>query len=142
VSGWPTLFLGLIAIATVVMAAVQVGVLVYTAHLARRVSDLSTQIEREIRPVLANVSAVSANAARASALVAAQTERVDRLFADLAARVDETAALIQNAVVVPARESRAVLAAITAAIGAFRELRAGHRPRQAVPDEEDPLFIG
>ncbi len=141
-SGWATLFLGLIAVATVAMAAVQVGVLVYTAHLARRVTDLSAQIDREIKPVLSNAAAVSANAARATAVLAAQTERIDRLFADLAARVDETAAVIQNAVIVPARESRAVLAAITAAIGAFRELRAGNRPRQAILDEEDPLFIG
>jgi hypothetical protein len=142
VNGWETFFLGLIAAATVVMAAVQVRMFVYTSHLARRVGDLSTQIDREIKPVLANVSAVSASAARATAMVAAQTERADQLFADLAKRVDETATLIQNAVVVPVRESRAVLAAITAAIGAFRELRTGDRPRNADLDEEDPLFIG
>jgi hypothetical protein len=142
VSGWATLFLGLIAAATVVMAVAQIGVYVNTVRLARRVDDLSTQINREVRPVIASVSVVSANAARASAMVAAQTERADRLFADLAKRVDETAALIQNAVLVPARESRAVLAAITAAVGAFRELRTGSRLRQTDLDDEDPLFIG
>ena len=141
-TGWETLLLGLIAAATVVMAAAQVGAVVYTARLARHVSDLKTQLDREIKPILANISSVWESAARAAAMVSAQTERADRLFADIAGRVAQTAAAIQHAVDVPARESRAVLAAITAAVGAYRELRTGSRSRQPVVDEEDPLFIG
>ena len=82
------------------------------------------------------------SAARAAGLVVAQAERLDRLFADLVQRVDETASAIQNVVLVPAREGRAVLAAITAAIAALRELRSGDRARTTAVDEEDPLFIG
>jgi hypothetical protein len=142
VSVWPTLFLGVIAAATVVMAVVQAYTLAYTLRLARRVDDLGRQIEREIKPVLADVASISAGAARAAGVVVAQAERLDRLFADLVQRVDETASAIQNVVLVPAREGRAVLAAITAAIAAFRELRPGERARTPAVDEEDPLFIG
>lgn len=141
-SGWSTLLLGVIAAATMVMAVVQVGVIVYAMRLARRVDRLSDLIERDITPVLANVNAISASAARAASVAVAQMERMDRLFADLVQRVDETVSLIQGVVLVPAREGRAVLAAITAAIAAFRGLQTGNKRRTTPLDEEDPLFIG
>jgi hypothetical protein len=142
VSGWPTLFLAVIAAATVVMAVMQVYLIVYITRLAHRVDDLGTTIDREIKPLLANVNTISGSAVRAASIMVAQAERADRLFADLVQRVDETASMIQNVVLVPAREGRAVLAAITAAIAAFRELRTGGRSRGTGLEEEDPLFIG
>jgi hypothetical protein len=142
VSGWPTFFLGVIAAAAVVVAGAQVCLIVYITRLARRVDDLSTTIDREIKPLLANVNAISASAVRAASIMVAQAERVDRLLADLVQRVDETASMIQDVVLVPAREGRAVLAAITAAISAFRGLRTGGSTRGAGLEEEDPLFIG
>ena len=141
-SGWPVLFLGLIAAATLVMAAVQVGVILFTARLARRVDRLASIVERDVKPVLENVNAISVSAARAASLALAQVERADRLFADVSLRVDETVTLIQNVVVGPAREGRAVLAAVAAALSAFRGIRQGSRPPRAPLDEEDPLFIG
>ena len=68
-SGWPTFFLGVIAAAAVVMAVAQVYVIVYITRLARRVDDLSTSIERDIKPLLANVNAISASAVRAASVV-------------------------------------------------------------------------
>ena len=141
-NGWSAVFLGVIAVATVVMAAAQVCVIVFTSRLARRVDHLNDVYTREIKPVLADISAISAGAARVSSMAAAQMERFDRLSADLVQRVDETVSLIQNVVLAPAREGRAVLMAITAAIAAFRELRSGGARRAAPLDEEDPLFIG
>jgi len=142
VNGWSVAFLGLIAAATLVMAVIQVGAILFAARLARRLERLVTVIERDVKPVLENVTAVSASAARTASLAAAQAERADRLFAELSQRVDETAAVIQTAIVTPAREVRAVLAAIGAAIAALREIKPGSRPRRAPLDEEDPLFIG
>ncbi len=141
-SGWSGFFLGVIAAATVVMAAAQVLVIVFTSRLARRVDQLQDVYTKEIKPVLADVAAISAGAARVSGMAAAQMERFDRLSADLVQRIEETVTLIQDVVLVPAREGRAVLMAVTAAIAAFRELRNGGAKRAAPLDEEDPLFIG
>jgi len=137
-----TLLLAVIAAATAVMAAVQVGVVVFALRLARRVDALGTRLEQEVRPILANLQNVSSEAARATALAATQVERVDRVMIDLARRVDQTASLIQQVVITPAREGRAVLAAVAAALAAFRGIRGNARPSAMRPDEEDPLFIG
>jgi len=142
VNGWATVFLGVIATATVILVAVQVGVIVYMGQLARRIDRMSALIERDIEPVIANFNAISASAARAASLAVAQMERADRLFADFVQRADETVSIIQNLLVTPVREGRAVLAAITGAVAAFRQLRGDNTVRGAALDEEDPLFIG
>jgi hypothetical protein len=134
--------LGVIAAATVVMALIQVGVVVAAVRLGKRVDELSTRIEKDIRPLLESASTVAENAARASALAVVQVERADRLFQDLSHRVDDTMALVQSALLAPAREGRALLAAVTAAVGAFRELRVAGRARSQAMDEEESLFIG
>jgi hypothetical protein len=129
--------LGVIAVATVIMAVVQVGVVVAAVRLGKRVDELSHQIEHDIRPLLASASTVAENAARASALAVVQVERADRLFQDLSRRVDDTMAIVQGALMAPAREGRALLAAVTAAVAAFRELRVASRARSQAVDEEE-----
>jgi hypothetical protein len=136
-----SLFLGIIALAVAVMAAIQVGAVMYAIRLARRVEQVAGQIERDIRPMVANLNALSADAARAAALAATQVERADQLFGELADRIDQTVTTLQRTVVAPAREGFAVLAGLRAALAAFRELREA-RSRSAVVEDEDALFIG
>ncbi len=142
-------FLGIIALATVVMAGIQVGIIVFALRVARRVEALANQVQHEITPLVANLTEVSQNAVRASSLAATQVERVDRLFADLTRRVDETFALLQSSIVGPAREGRAIVTpiregralvtALRVGLLAFRELRAA---RRRSTEDEDALFIG
>lgn len=134
------IFLGVIALATLVMAAIQVGAVVFAARMAKRVDRLVDQVEHEIKPLLVNLTEVSQNAVRASSLAAAQVERADRLFASVTERVDETFTLVQTAIIAPAREGRAIISAVRAAVAAFRQLRAA-RARSRMEDE-DALFIG
>ncbi len=134
------IFLGIIALATLLMAIVQVGVIVFALRVAKRVDRLADQVEHEIKPLLANLTEVSQNAVRASALAVAQVDRADRLFATVTERVDETFTLVQAAIVTPVREGRAIAAAVRAAVTAFRELRAARARSRA--EEEDALFIG
>ena len=140
---WTLVFLGIIALSVFVMAAIQVGALVYGARLARRVDALTERMEREVTPVFAHLQTLSAEAARASTLAAQQVERADRLFADLSVRVEDTMAAVQSAVITPAREGLAVVAGLKAALGALRDLKAspGGRGRGRA-DDDDPLFIG
>jgi hypothetical protein len=140
--GWTPVFLGLIASAVLIMATLQVGMVVYGARLARRVTQLADRVEREVTPVFANLQIVGADAARATALAAAQMERADQLFADVSQRIQDTTVILQESVVAPAREGAAVVAGVRAAIAALRDVRPGGRRRAGGVDEEDPLFIG
>jgi hypothetical protein len=143
VTDWSAIFLGIIALSVTVMAAIQVGIVVYGARLARRVDTLAAKVDQEIKPLLTHLNAIGEEAARATALAAAQVERVDRLFADVTLRVEETATAVQSAIVAPAREGLALLTGVRAAIDSFRGIRQAGTPAPgAAPDEDDPLFIG
>ncbi len=132
------IFLGVIAAATLLMAIVQVGVIVVAGLLARRMIRLVDQVERELAPLFANVNAIGRDASRATALAVAQVERVDRLVGDLAARVERAVASVPPMIGRPAREGRAMMAALRAIVGALRDARRG---RQRRGDDEDAMFI-
>ena len=135
--------LGIVAFSTLAIAISQIGLFIYVGRLLRKFQEQSTRLERDIQPLITEATTVANNAARASALAVVQVERADRLFSDLAARVDETTAVIQQIVLTPAREGRALLAGFGAALSAFRELRqAAARNRALRAEEDDPLFIG
>jgi len=143
VSGTATVFLGLIAAATVVMAVVQVGVILVLTRLARRVDEVSERVEREIAPLAERLTRVADTLQQATSLASVQVERVDRLLSSATRRAEETMGLIQGAVVGPLREGLAVMSAIRGVVGAFRSFRGGDGQRSASRfDDEDPLFIG
>ena len=64
------LFLGIIAFAVMIMALVQVGAIMAGFRLAKRVDQIARQLDEDIKPLLANLTAMSAEAARAAALAA------------------------------------------------------------------------
>jgi hypothetical protein len=141
VSGWSEVFLGVIAVATLLMAVIQVGVIIGLLRTARQAQQIMTTVQQEIRPLVSKVTAVADEAARTATLATAQVQKVDRLVTDLARRVDDTAAVVQQAIIMPAREGMALVAGLKASLAAirgFREMRDRHR--QA--DEEESLFIG
>lgn len=140
-SGWSEVFLGIIAVATLATALVQIGVLVAAGLLAKRLARLTDQVERELGPLMASVNAIGKDAARAASLATAQVERVDRLFGDAAIRLDHTLVTIQNAVAAPARESAALMTGLRAAIAALRTGMANRPPRPRSSEDDDALFI-
>ena len=133
---WSEIFLGVIAVATLAMAIVLVGVLVAASRLARRVGRILDQLELELKPLFVHLNAIGRDASRAAALATAQVERVDRVFTDLALRLDHTLRGFQAVLDGPAREGRAILTAVLAAVRAMRG-----RPRHSRTEEEDALFI-
>ena len=144
-SGTGELFLGIIALAVVVMAAIQVAAILAGIRLARRVEQLATQIDQEIKPLIANLSALSSEAARAAALAAKQAERLDRVLGEMVERVDKTLNAAHEFVTGPARQGLAIMAGVKAVIDSFRGLREASRRRTAprpAMDEEESLFIG
>ncbi len=140
---WSGVFLAIIALAVTIMAVVQVGVVIVGARLARRVEGIAAQVDREIKPLIVNLTAISQEAARAAELAAVQVERVDALFADVAERVESTAESLQSFILAPAREGLALVHGFKAALSALRDMRSAVAPdRGARHDEDDPLFIG
>ena len=138
-----TVFLGVIAAATLAMAAGQIGLLVAVLRLAKRVDSLSARVEGEIGPLAQRLTRVAESLQQASSLAAVQVERVDRLFAGASQRADATMSLVHGAVVGPIREGLAVIAAVRGVLGAVRSFRRASASRAAAKfDDEDPLFIG
>jgi hypothetical protein len=93
-----------------------------------------------VRPLVAKVTAIAEETSRTAAIATAQAEKVDRLVTDLSRRIDETASIVQAAIITPAREGMAIVAAVKAVFAALRTFKDVRNVRHA--EEEDPLFIG
>jgi hypothetical protein len=137
-----TIYLGIIAFATVMMALLQVGAVIYLIRVAKRVTTLVERVERDVAPLVDQLRAVTHEANRAASLAVAQLERADRLFATFSARADETMGLVQQSIVRPLREGTAIVAGIRAGLAAIKEVWGPRRPVHQGVEEEDALFIG
>lgn len=141
-SEWSGLFLAIIAVATLVMALIQIGAVVAVLRVARQAQDVLTSVQRDVKPLIAKAGEIADEASRTATLATAQAQKVDKLVTDLTRRVDETSALVQQAVVIPAREGLAIVAALKAGLSVFRGF-GGFRGRPGRHGEEDDaLFIG
>jgi hypothetical protein len=98
---WGVLFLGVIALASVVQAGFLVGLVVYGRRLARRVEALQLRLDREISPALDNFNRVSRAAAEIADLATLQARRLDLVLADTIEKVEEATTTIQRLVVRP-----------------------------------------
>lgn len=142
-------FLAIIAVSTLVMALIQVGAIIAALRAAKQAQTMIATVQRDIqpliadvKPLLARVNAIADEASRTASIATAQAQKIDKLVTDLAKRTDETSLLVQQAIVTPAREGIAVVAAIKAALGVFRGF-GDFRGRAGRPgDEDDALFIG
>ena len=137
---WRDVFLGVIAVATLAIAVAQIAVIIAAGLMARRVGRMVEQLERDVKPLFGHLNAIGADAARAVALATVQVERADKLFSDVASRIEQTLNAVQASIGGPAREGRAMMGAFRAAIQAIRDLRNG-RTRQGRGDDDDALFI-
>jgi hypothetical protein len=141
-AGSSEIFLGIIALATLTMAVVQIWLVVTALHVARQAQQTLTSVKQDVAPLLAKVQALTDDASRTVALAAAQAQKVDRLVTDLSRRVEDTAAILQAAIITPAREGLAIVAAFKAGLAALRGLQQLGPRHGRHADEEDPLFIG
>ena len=88
------LFLGIIAVAVVVMAVIQVAAIVFAMSAARRIGQAADRIEQDLRPSSTISQTITADAARAANLAAMQMERADRVFADVSRRAEQVMAAV------------------------------------------------
>lgn len=137
---WRDVFLGVIAVATLAIAIAQIGVIIAAGLMARRVARMVEQFERDVKPLFGHLNAIGSDASRAVALATAQVERADKLFSDVAVRVEQTLNAVQTSIGGSARDGRAMMAALRAAFQVIRDMRTG-RTRRGRGDDEDALFI-
>ena len=135
-------FLGVIAVAVVVMAVIQVAAIVVAMRAARRVSDAVARFEDDVRPIVANLKTMSADAARAASIASTQAQRAEHLINDVTARVNTTVAVVEDTVLGPAREAYAMVQGLLGALSAFRQGPPAPARRPPTTEEEDSLFIG
>src|SRR5262245_42587431 len=112
------------------MAIVQVAAIVFAARAARTLGETVSRFERDVRPIVTNLQALSAEAAKASAVASAQVERLQKSL-DLvldrvdtaSARVEQTLQTIQDGILAPAREGFSLLQAIRSIFSSTRAPR-------------------
>jgi hypothetical protein len=139
VNEWQVIWLGTMALALVVMAIVQIAVLVGAMRIGRDLLQTSQELRRELKPLIEKANKVSDDARKAADMAVVQMERLDRMLASTAVRVDETITIVQSAIVEPVRQGAAIFAAFRAIASGLRGLgdRAGHHR-----EDEDALFVG
>jgi hypothetical protein len=144
---WAIVFLGIIAVASVVQSAFLIGLALEGKKLSRRVAEMQDRIEREIKPSLDNVSRVTRNLAEVSDLAVLQARRVDGLLADTIDKVEETTTLIRKVVlrpIGPLVDLAAFLKGLRRGLEVYQQLR-GFERRERVArghdDDDEHLFI-
>jgi hypothetical protein len=147
---WGIVFLGIIALASVVQAGFLIGLVVAGSRLARRVDELSRRLDREVSPALENFTRVSRAAAEISDLAVLQARRVDLMLADTIDKIEETTGLFQQFVVRPLKPIGGVFAflrGIQRGLEVYTQLGRGaagphQAPRRRSHTEDDEhLFI-
>ncbi len=132
-------WLGVIAVAVLVMAVIQVAVVVQLLKVAKNAAAATADLRKELTPLIAKVNKVADDAGKVSALALSQLERVDRVMDSTAQRIDDTLGVVQDAVLGPVRQGAAVMAGVKAALAVFRSRQDRRRYGR---DDEDALFIG
>lgn len=139
-NGTSNLWLGVIAVSVLAMALIQMGAILFLLRYAKRLMAITEDLQREIKPLAARVSAIADEAHRAVALATKQVERIDALVGDVARRVQHTTSVIESIVTGPVRHGSAILSGVRSIIAAVlttRPDRGGDRD-----EEEDALFVG
>jgi len=132
-------WLGVIAVAVLVMAVTQVAVLIRLAQVAKETSAATRDLRNELTPLIAKAHRIADDAGRVTALALAQVERVDLALNSTVQRIDETVATVQSAIISPVKQGAAVVAGLKAALAVFRARQDRGRYGR---DDEDALFIG
>src|SRR5204863_3557663 len=158
--GLLTLFVALTAIAIITQAGVLVGIYLMSKRLSEQVERFMNETREmmvPVRSIAENLRVASANLVeiglsardqfrRVEAMVTdtgealqIQLARFDRVSQDLMDRINETADIVQDSVVRPAREVAAIVKGLSRGFGAFLFRKTRSTVDQARQDEE--LFI-
>jgi hypothetical protein len=146
---WGVVFLGVIALSSLVQAGFLIGLAVAGRRLTKRLDTMQDRIDREIRPAMDNLARISRNFAEVTDLVTLQARRIDDLLADTIEKIEDTTTMIRRVVVRPLGplvDLTAFLKGVRRGVEVYYKLRglekSRHRPPpRRVADEDEHLFI-
>jgi hypothetical protein len=117
---WSAVFLGVIAVSTLTMALIQVGLIIGAARAGKRAGEAFERIEAALQPLLTRTEGLADNASRLVTRVGASMDRADHLLDAVETQVGRASHAVEEGVKVPAREATAMLAGVQAAVTAVR----------------------
>lgn len=146
---WGIVFLGIIALGSVVQAAFLLGLAMQGRRVAQRLDELQERVDREIRPSLDNLQRVTRNLADVSDLAVLQVRRFDGLLADTVDKVEETTTLMRKVILRPLGplvDIAAFLKGVRRGLEAYQQLRGFDRHERAAAArrydaDDEHLFI-
>ena len=148
---WVVVFLGVIALSSIVQAGFLIGLMIGGRRVARRVDALSDRIDREIHPALDNLSRITRNVAEVTDLVTLQARRIDDVLADTIEKIEDTTDTIRRVIVKPLGplvDIAAFFKGIRRGLAVYSQLgglegQGRVRPgrRRHTTDEDEHLFI-
>ncbi|HWW94084.1 MAG TPA: hypothetical protein VN375_12015 [Vicinamibacteria bacterium] len=145
---WAVLFLGVIALSSLVQAVFLIGLAVGGRRLARRLDEMQKGIDREIRPTLDNLSRITRNLAEIADLATLQARRVDDVLADTVDKIEEATDMIRRVILRPLGplvDVAAFLKGLRRGVQVYRKLRGlesqGRGSSRRNADEDEHLFI-
>jgi hypothetical protein len=143
-------FLGVIAVASLVQAGFLVALAVGGLRLFRKVDELQTRLDREIRPALDGINRLTRNAAEISDLTTLQVRRLDYFVADSLDKLEDVTSSLRGFVVRPLRplgDLAAFVRGLRRGLDVYRQLGGFERRRRVAPprrphaDDDEHLFI-
>ena len=137
---WATVFLGVIAVATLITAVLQVVLLVAGFNLVRRITRFVDFVETEVKPIIGHIDSIARDASRAAGLALAQVERADQLLSNTIQRIEHTLSTVQSLIVGALREGNALMMGVRAVMAAVRGFQRRQTSRRRAEDDE-ALFI-
>jgi hypothetical protein len=148
---WVVVFLGVIALSSIVQAGFLIGLMIGGLRVARRVDALSDRIDREIHPALDNLGRITRNVAEVTDLVTLQARRIDDVLADTIEKIEDTTDTIRRVIVKPLGplvDIAAFFKGIRRGLSVYSQLgglegQGRVRPgrRRQTTDEDEHLFI-
>jgi hypothetical protein len=142
---WGVVFLGIIALSSLVQVAFLIGLARGGRKLGQRLDEIQGRLDREVRPALEQIQRVSRNLGEISDLAVLQARRIDLLVGDTIEKIEETTEVVRNVVLRPLGPIAnivAVLRGLQRGLAVFQQLRGFDRhgrPRRYAEDEH--LFI-
>ena len=140
-------FLGIIAVSSMVQAAVSIGLARAGQRLGQRLDDLQRRLDRDLRPALENFSRVSRNLGEISDLATREARHAADVVGEALGRLEAASEALQTFVMRPLGPLTNVLSLIRGlrqGIDVYRRLGSADRERRARArryEEDEHLFI-
>jgi len=140
-------FLGVIALASLVQGAFLVGLALGGMRIAKRMGEIQKTVESEIRPAMDDVSRLARNLASVSQMATEQAERLETVVAHTVSRVEGVRSHVRETVGRPLdsfRDVGAILKGFRRGLDVYQRLGGLAAQRQGATRryaEDEHLFI-